>query len=289
MKISEFLKLVRFEHAIMLAIAVFIGESVVGGAIPKASAAIILSLLVPVFSEMASFALNDYLDIESDRINKKTERPLVRGTISPKFAFWFSWACFAISTVMAFFINWHAFAIAVIFNALAVIYNYKLKDIALAGNVYIALTMAIPFIFGNFVISAQLTKMSLILAMIGFISGLAREIVKSAQDMEGDLRARKASTLPILIGRKNALLFAIIFYIMFLPLSYLPFLNGLNLKAVSGAIVLLADFGIAYNTILVYKALDEPDKTVRSYLKKARNITLLALFLGLVGYLTAVI
>ena len=273
----------------MLAIAVFIGEVVVLEKIPQVTIPIILSLLVPVFSEMGSFALNDYLDIESDKLNKKTDRPLVRGAISPSLAFNFAWFSFIISTVLAFFVNLQAFAIALLFNLFAVLYNYKLKDIALLGNVYIALTMAIPFIFGNFVVSSSLRLMALVLAMLGFISGLAREIVKSVQDMEGDLLARKSQTLPILIGRKNSLTFAIIFYILFIPLSYTPFFYGLKNLSVSFIVLLIANLGILYNILLIYKSIEVGDKSSNQYLKKARNASLVSLFIGLVGYLTAVI
>lgn len=273
----------------MFAIAVLIGEIVVLGQVPDFTLLILLSLLVPIFSEMGSFALNDYLDVDSDRLNKKTERPLVRGAIKPEFAFKFAWFAFIFSTVLAFFINIHAFVIALVFNALAILYNYKLKDMPLLGNIYIAFTMAIPFVFGNFVVSSRLRVISLVLAMLGFISGLAREIVKSIQDVEGDLRARKAQTLPIVIGRKNASVFAVIFYIMFIPLSYTPFLYGLKMSVIPMVLVFIGNLGILYNILLVYKAIHESDKSSKGYLRKARNVTLVALFIGLIGYLVAVI
>ena len=290
MKISEFLRLVRFEHAIMLAIAVFIGETVVLGHIPQlTSIPILLSLLVPIFSEMGSFALNDYLDIESDKLNKKTDRPLVSGTVSPGFAFSISWIFLLTSIILAFFINTQAFLIAATFNILAIAYNYKLKDLPIVGNLYIAFTMGIPFIFGNFIIYPELRTVSIVLAALGFVSGLAREIVKSAQDMKGDILARKASTLPILIGKKYSLLLAILFYILFIPLSYLPFSYGLKMQSPSLALVFIGGIGVLYNTLLIYKAMEQEDKSEKDYLKKARNISLISLFIGLIGYLIAVI
>lgn len=289
MQFSDFLRLVRFEHAIMLVIAVFIGETVVLGHIPDLTLPILLSLLVPLFSEMGSFALNDYLDVESDRLNKKTERPLVRGTISRQFAFRFAWISLAVSVALAFFVNYHAFIIALLFNALAVLYNYKLKDMPVLGNAYIAFAMAIPFIFGNFVVSSDLRAVATVLAMLGFISGLAREIVKSAQDMEGDLLARKARTLPILIGRGNSLMLAILLYAFFIPFSYSPFAYGLKAAPLPIIVLTVANLGIIYNILLVRHAIQGADKTGREYLKKARNITLVSLFAGLIGYLMAVI
>jgi geranylgeranylglycerol-phosphate geranylgeranyltransferase len=281
--IPEFLKLTRFEHAVMLAIAVLIGETIALGGIPPLSPIIILSLLVPVFSEMASFSLNDYLDVESDRINKKMT-PLVRGAISKNFAFGFGWFALVLSTVFAYFINMPAFVIALVFNILAVAYNYKLKDLPLVGNIYIGLTMAIPFIFGNFVVSPQLNSTLLVLALLGFLSGLAREIIKSVQDMEGDRKARKSKTLPIIIGARNSILIAAFIYVIFIPLTFAPFvLFNLKLSMPAIAVISLADLGIIY--IIISIARKDDAKT----LKQARNVSLMALFLGLIGYLIAVL
>ncbi len=238
--VFEFLRLTRFEHAIMLAAAVLIGEIVSLGFLPQISMIIILSLLVPIFSEMASFSLNDFLDIETDRINNKN-RPLVRGTISPRFAFYFSFFSFALSTVLAFFINTTVFIIAVLFNFLAILYNWKLKDLPLIGNIYIGLSMAIPFIFGNLVVNSLILPVPCILAFLAFIAGTAREIVKSVQDLEGDMKARRSITLPALIGVRKSILLASLLYIVFIPLSFAPFHFGLVPNPLSLFLVAFAD------------------------------------------------
>jgi len=276
--LGEMVKLTRFEHAVMLAIAVLIAEVITLGSAPALTIPIMLSLLVPIFSEMGSFSLNDYLDRKTDKLNKKKDRPLVKGTIKPKFAYNFSWACLIISTIFAFFINIYAFAIALVFNLLAIAYNYRLKDLPLAGNVYIGLTMAIPFIFGNYVISEELNMTVLILSALGFIAGLAREIIKSVEDMKGDKKARKSKTLPITIGAKNSLLIASLLYIIFVPLTVLPFIFGLKMEILPVALICIADIGIIF---IIW----EINKTKK--FRKARNISLLCLFIGLIAYLLA--
>jgi len=276
--------LTRFEHALMLAIAVLIGEAIVLGGLPPFSAAVLLSLLVPVLSEAGSFALNDYLDIETDRINKKTGRPLVSGALTPKFALWFSLSCLAFSSLLAFFINLPAFLIALAFNLLAILYNWKLKDLPLIGNIYIGLTMAIPFIFGNYVVSSCLSPLAVVLALLGFVSGLAREIIKSVQDMEGDRAARESRTLPMVVGAKSALLAASALYVLFVTLTIVPFGLGLRLAAIPGALVLIADIAILYIACSIVVAKDSAKA-----LKQARDISLAALFLGLVGLLAAAV
>ncbi|MEK6979104.1 MAG: UbiA family prenyltransferase [Candidatus Micrarchaeota archaeon] len=283
--LSAFLRLTRFEHAIMFAIAVLIGEIIAGGSIPLFSFVILLSLLVPIFSEMGSFALNDYLDVESDRINKREDRPLVRGELSPAFALWFSIIALVFSTVIAALINIYAFGIAFIFNILAIAYNYKLKDLPLAGNIYIGLSMAIPFLFGSVVVRNSINFSPVILSIfaIAFIAGVAREIIKSVEDMEGDKKARKSNTLPILIGADNARKFAALLYVVFVPLAFAPFYFGLKTDIVPLALVAIADLGVLYLAYVVFT------ESTHSVLKKARNLSLLFLFIGLIGLLLAAV
>ncbi|MBU0527006.1 MAG: UbiA family prenyltransferase [Candidatus Micrarchaeota archaeon] len=274
--IGELAKLTRIEHAVMLALGVLIAEIIILGELPPVSLIIIMSLLVPVFSEMGSFALNDYFDIETDKLNKK-DRPLVNGTITPKFALSLSIITLIISTVMAYFINIEVFIIALIFNIVAILYNWKLKDMPLVGNIYIAFTMAIPFIFGNFVISNTLSELALVLASLGFVAGLAREIIKSVQDMDGDIKARGSKTLPVIVGEKVSVLIACAMYVSFIPLTAIPFFIGLKISII--AIVLI---GIADVMILIICA-----KSISKDYKFARNMSLIAFLIGLIGLLFA--
>ncbi len=284
---KELIKLTRFEHALMLAFAVFIAETIALHAIPPlTSIAILLSLLVPIFSEMGSFALNDYLDIETDRLNKKKDRPLVNGTINPQFALYFSIFCLVLSIVLAYFVNYFAFVIALLFNALAVLYNWKLKDLPLVGNFYIGLTMAIPFIFGFYVVSGSgtgmisITSQILLLAALGFVAGLAREIIKSAQDLEGDVKARGSKTLPAVIGKRNSIIVAIILYMLFVPLTYF---------ALNGATNILANILIVAGDLLILKICLELYLEKPNSFKTARKMSLIAFAIGLIGLFIAVL
>lgn len=276
MFLKEFIKLTRFEHAVMLAFAVFIAETIVLGSIPNVTVILLLSLLVPVFSEMGSFALNDYFDIETDKLNKKKDRPLVSGKISPKFALYFSIVSLLASTVFAYYINQFVFLLVVVFNLAAILYNWKLKDLPLVGNIYIALTMAVPFIFGNFVVSNSLSNVIIVIATLGFVAGLAREIIKSIQDMEGDKKARGSKTLPIVIGKPPALWIARILYILFIPLSIAPFYLGLKFSLVPAILIAIADILIL---VICYKA--------KSNQKFARDMSLLSFLLGMFGLFLA--
>lgn len=268
-------RLTRIEHGIMYAIAVLIGIAITG--FFPSSSILLLAFLVPLFSEMGAFALNDYFDIAADRANRRTDRPLVSGRISPSFALLFGIAAILLSLVFAFFINENVFLLTLALDALALLYNAKLKLLPLVGNAYIAFTMGIPFVFGNLVVSGSPLTVNLILFLLGFVAGLAREIIKSIEDMEGDRAVRKAATLPIVIGEKYALATAIALYLLFLPLSFLPFAYGLGGNAVSYAL-------LAFAIVLVFANILH---ALRREYKKSRLLSLAALFIGLLAYLSA--
>ncbi len=280
--LKEFLKLTRFEHALMLALAVLISEIIVLGGFPVFTIPIILSLLVPVLSEMGSFSLNDYLDIETDRLNKRLERPLVKGTLSPKFAFYFSWISFLLSIILSYYINFYAFTIVLVFNIFAILYNYKLKDLPLLGNIYIATTMAIPLIFGNFVISETLNPFILLLTILAFLSGLGREIIKSVQDMEGDKKARASKTYPLLVGKNNAIHTAAFIYLLFLfSIGYLLTLIQ-NLIALS----LIGFVGLFYVWQITELIFGKKDQETLEF---SRKYTLISLLIGMFAILIEII
>jgi len=276
--IGAALELTRFNHALMLAFAVLIAEIAALGGLPPFELAILLSLLVPVLSEMGAFALNDYLDIETDRMNGKTDRPLVRGDVSPPSALLLSIACIALALLTAWPINTAVLSITIVFNALSVLYNWKLKDLPLLGNVYIGLSMAIPFVFGSLVVSDTVPPLMAALAGLAFIAGLARELIKSAQDMEGDRAARGSSTLPLLIGERPAVLMAVGLYLLFMALSILPFHLGLAGGMVPMMLVGAADLMIAH----ICARLILSGKEAYRY---ARNASLMAFMAGMCGML----
>lgn len=280
-KLGEIAKLVRIEHALMLAVAVFIGEVIALGGMPPIGFVFLLSLLVPMLSEMGSFALNDYVDVETDRINRKAGRPLVEGTLSRGFALRLSAGAFIISTMAALAINWMAFAVAACFNVLAVLYSIRLKDLPLAGNMYIAATMGIPFIFGAVAFGLEPSMTIWMIAAMGFASGLGREIIKTVEDMQGDAEARKSKTLPMIVGRENSLAMASSLFFAFVPLSLVPFVGGLTLSLLSGVLLALADLGILWAGIYIIISNEG------NALANARKYSLAWLFVGLLALLAA--
>ena len=282
--LREYYTLVRFEHAVMLAVAVLIAEIITLGTFPSIELVFFLSLTVPIFAEMGSFGLNDYMDVETDRINGMQMRPLVKGTISPKNALYFSMFCFMVSIVSGFFINTSAFLIALFFSAFAIAYNWKLKDLPLLGNIFIGTTMAIPFIFGGYVYSGSPPGVIWDIAVLGFIAGVAREIVKSVEDIKGDVEIRSSKTLPTIIGKGPSVFVASMLFLLFIPLTIVPFTNELTLAFASGFFLFIADFSILVLSLyLLYARRDKSFSIIRKYSLGALFCGLLSLLLASVG------
>jgi geranylgeranylglycerol-phosphate geranylgeranyltransferase len=280
-KIGAFFRLTRIEHSLMLVIAVIAAELISKG-LPALSI-LILSVIVPIFSSMGSFAINDYFDVESDRINKRLDRPIVSGEISRKSALYIAVVTFFIGIAASAFINLYAFVIALIFGILAIMYSYKLKDTLIIGNICIALSMAIVFIFGDFVVTNILQPSIIFIFFIIFLSGMAREIHGMIRDYRGDSQARQTKNLLFYTNRDNAARFAFIFYIeaislsLFLFFFYLPF--EYNLVYLAPTIV--ADALIAFVALMYFR-----EKSVQFY-NMSRNISLLAMGIALLAYLAS--
>ena len=280
-KILGVLKLTRVEHSAMLVIAVIAAELISAGNVASMPGIpiIALSLITPIFISMASFAINDYFDMEVDRANRK-DRPLVTGTLKPNDAIYVTAISLAIGIAASALINTYAFLIAAAFGALAMLYSYKLKEKLFWGNAYIALSMAIPFIFGNYVVSSVIGADIGLVALMIFISGLGREIHGTIRDMKGDAK-RKAHTIPVAIGSKGAALIAMLLYCMAIAISIIlyaavmPFMhNAIFLLLITAVDLILLCVSVGYLT-----------RSDMWFYGIARNLSLAAMAIALLAIL----
>lgn len=279
-KLKAVFRLTRIEHSIMLVIAVIAAE-LITKSLPTATI-LLASIITPIFISMSSFAINDYYDVQSDRLNKKFDRPIVSGAISKRGALYVSLASVLIGILASAFINPAAFIIATVFGILAFLYSYRMKDIFLLGNAYIAFSMVIPFIYGNYVVSSVLNPNIVIISAIIFLGGLAREIHGMIRDYGGDIRARKTRNLVFYAGKATASYTALILYVIAILLSVfmffymLPFrLNIAYLLPIAVVDAMLLYVGVGY--VLT--------GTGKAFLRLSRNLSLGAMALALLVYI----
>jgi len=277
-KFDAFVRLTRIEHALMLCVAVLIGEVVALGRFPSLGLAI-LTFLPPFFIEMSAFAINDFFDVEADRRNGRTDRPLVSGEATVGEALAISAIGMVVGISTAWLINYPCFLIALIFGALAFFYSYKLKDVALVGNIYIALTMAIPFVFGNMAVSDSISPSITVLALIAFVTGLGREVMGTVRDIEGDRLRPGARTLPMIIGTRMALIYSSLLYVLAALMSIVPFILIPQYKNDLNYLVPVA----ICDVILLYIAARSLSNS-KEFLESARKLSLAGMAFGLFGF-----
>jgi len=285
MRFTTFARLTRIEHAFLLVLGAWLGAFLALGRIPGLELALLIAL-PPFCIGLASFALNDFFDREADRLNRRLDRPLVNRSASPEQAIVIALLGFlfglAFSVPLSFSVgDFTPFKIAFFFSLAAVAYSAALKDLPLIGNLFIAASMGIAMLFGNLAVAPSLPSASALTASaLAFIAGLGRELAKTVQDIEGDRRARKATTLPMLIGARNALISAIALYWLAILLSFLPFFSipPFNGNLTYLLLILACDALLAFSSVTI---LQRPRARA---LERSRRVSLLALAAGLLAF-----
>ncbi len=279
--VSDWLRLARIEHSFLVLIAIIISELLtlkyIGGDVDSYADQILFPAFGPFLIVAAAFILNDYFGFKTDKANKRHERPLVAGKIKKEDALRVSVILFSAGLLLTLFVNIYCFVIAFIFTALSAIYDNYLKRKPLLGNAYIASSMAISFIYGNFAITTEIQEIILLFVAISFLAGMGRELIITLRDVKGDKKI-SAVTAPMILGKNNTLQLSAAFLICSIFLSWAP-INGSYLS-------LYAILIYANNLLLLYSVFLIFQKGSKENFKRARNLTLLALLIGLIAFAT---
>jgi geranylgeranylglycerol-phosphate geranylgeranyltransferase len=149
-------------------------------------------------------SINDFYDLEIDRINKP-RRPLPRGAISRSSALLFSIALFLLGMVLSFWVGGFGILVALAASGLLIVYSSFLKKRFIWGNLAVSSVCALAFVYGG--LAADDFRLSLVPAAFALVFHLGREILKDIEDLKGD-SSSGASTDPIPLHLRN-LLFAV--------------------------------------------------------------------------------
>ncbi|OPX66188.1 MAG: Digeranylgeranylglyceryl phosphate synthase [Methanoregulaceae archaeon PtaB.Bin056] len=198
--------MIRPLNATVAGCAAIIGYLMATGTL--VTGAVILFLVVFLVTG-AGNAINDYFDVEIDRINRP-DRPIPSGAASAKGVFVYSSILFIAGITLSLLTNPFCIAIAVANSLLLIWYAASLKRTPGAGNAAISYLTASIFLFGGAYAGPEGLLVVTPLALITFFAMLAREIWKDAEDLEGD-RAQGADTLPIRIGVPPAIRLGFVF------------------------------------------------------------------------------
>lgn len=192
--------------------------SLLAGATRHDAWMVALAALTGMLVTAGANAINDVFDIEIDKRNRPS-RPLPSGMLTPLAArgFWILSSALALS--LNLFTNVLSFVI--VLAAWFILYHYSayLKRTVFYGNAAVALMTALAFIYGGAVIGD--TGRSFMPALFAFLATMAREIVKDAEDVEGDT-AENATTLAVAYGIKTSRVWATVSVLTLIVSTFLP-------------------------------------------------------------------
>ena len=221
-------------------------------------------------------AINDYFDVEIDRVNRP-ERPIPRGALSRQQARYVWLLTSMAGCACGWMIGPWPFAITVFSVALLYFYSRTLKATPLAGNVAVSGMTGMALIFGGTAIGAA--ENTVVPALFAFLVNLAREVVKDIEDREGDSRQR-VTTLPVMFGIRPARLVATTALILLIAITILAYARGLY-NDIYLFLVLVADSVLLYVAMAVWWRETPAQMRRLSVLLKATMVVgLAAIFFG---------
>jgi geranylgeranylglycerol-phosphate geranylgeranyltransferase len=182
---------------------------------------VLLLYAVVILVTAAGNVINDYFDVEIDRVNRP-DRPIPSGQVSLPAARAYSATLFLAAILLSIFTNELCIAIAVFNSLLLIGYAAWLKRTPLLGNIAISYLAASMFLFGGAFDGLPGLFTIIPFAVMTFFAMLARERVKDAEDVEGD-RASRAVTIPIRYGIKATTLLALSSALLGITASLVPY------------------------------------------------------------------
>jgi len=277
-KVRGYLSLIRVVNSMMVGLAVLVGTAIVlGEDILRVPASTILAgFLTGFFISSSSMVLNDIVDVEIDRINRRN-RPLVTGivTVEEAYALYAVTSLLGVYTAMA--LGCKATLLAAGAWLLGTVYDVWGKVSGLPGNIMVALATSLPFPFAMAMFDRWTPTITVFWMMV-FLSVLGREIAKDIIDVEGD-RSAGAKTIPVILGERVAALAAATLYLTAVALSVLPILWGTVNAFAYAPLVAVVDLILVYESLRIIR--DHSRETLLTHKKRV----LVAMLLGLLAFL----
>jgi geranylgeranylglycerol-phosphate geranylgeranyltransferase len=219
MRLAGFFTLTRPVNSLVAGLAAIVAYLIdTGTVIPES----LLLFFIVALITAAGNVINDFFDAEIDAINRP-DRPIPSGAVSKGAARGFAVTLFLAGVLVSFFTNSLCIGITIINSVLLIAYAAKLKRTPLIGNIVVAYLSASIFLFGGALNGIDGLVRIIPVAAITFFAMLSRELLKDAEDVEGD-REGGADTMPIRIGIKKTSEIALISSVLAVAASFIPYL-----------------------------------------------------------------
>lgn len=276
-RIISIFKLIRIHNAILAGVGIWMGWYLAGPGMDETK--IYLASIAGALVCGAGNAVNDFFDIDSDRINHPL-RPLPAGEIPPYIAILVGIIYNAAAVVLALLVNVKVTGVVLFAILLLFIYNIKLKRIPFWGNFAVALLGGLTFMTGALVLeNFPLWRLPgpLVPAVFAFLFHFGRELVKDVEDFHGDNQA-EFRTLASLIPRWSVHLIIALLFTALIALTIIPMVNHWYLKSFNYIVIFFVDLPLL--GLIVYLFADGK----HSRYKIASNILKVLMLAGLIAF-----
>ena len=222
-KLSGLFRLFRFELPFAAGVCVILGELLALGKVPSIWE-MVLGFISAFLISATSLILNDYFDLESDRINAP-ERPLPSGVVTKHEVVFLSCVVTALGFLAGALLSFWALLVVILTWAVGFLYNWRFKKTGLPGNLMVSFSVGMTFIFGGIAVGKPFEVTVWFFGMLALLINLGEEIAADAMDVDGDRKAGSRS-LPVLMGRENAIRISATLFFLVVVISILPFVLG---------------------------------------------------------------
>lgn len=284
--LGAYYRIIRPINSIMVGIAVIIGV-ILTSFQAVFSLKTFFGFLTGFFISSFSMIVNDIYDIDVDRINQ-LKRPLVTGEIQISEAWAYAIVMLSLGIIFSLLTSLTSFIVAALFGLISWLYNFNLKKHGIIGNLTVALSTAIPYIYGNIVSSATIStpqtsilqgsaSLVLWLAIISFMAVTGREIIKTISDIEGD-QIRGVNSVSRIVGEKKAALIGSLFFFFAVLSTFAPYFLR-QTGNIYLAMVLVPDTLFIYLSYSIVK-----DYSVKNVLQ-VKKLALVGMQLGFIAFI----
>ena len=216
-------RLFRFELPFTAGVCVILGELLALGKAPT-TREMILGFLSVFLISATSLILNDYFDIESDKINAP-QRPLPSGIVTKQDVVLLFCGVTILGFITSFLLSFQALLVVILAWAVGFLYNWHFKKTGLLGNLMVSFSVGMTFVFGGIAVDRPFEMVVWFFGIFALLINAGEEIAADAMDVEGDRKAGSRS-LPVLFGRENAIRISASIFFLVIVISFLPFLLG---------------------------------------------------------------
>lgn len=217
MKIPGQIRILRPLNALVAGLAAVLAFFIASGMlVPDTIVLLVIVFLITAGGNI----INDYFDVAIDRINRP-DRPLPSGEMSTVQAVFLAAALFSFGILLSVFTNPLCFLITVLNALLLILYAARLKKMIFIGNMAVSYLAASIFLFGGAFYGIEGILMLSAIALMTFFAMLSRELLKAAEDVEGDA-ASGALTVPVEFGVRVTVFLSLLFAICAIVGSFYP-------------------------------------------------------------------